>query len=186
MSQAIHNWAPSRIGDGQGPGGETVVTVEEFDRVQKVCFGNVKYLAFWESQLLAATEMTSSLLIYLFLFWHLVTAHIQRMQLEEEDMSAFNAGLVLVMGRIERVWDKSKPLIILYLLIPAALDGILLYCIFRLRHIQAQMTEGLGGQYSGNEWGFGQIVSIIMFVPVLVDMAFTGWRYRILVLPRVR
>lgn len=98
-------------------------------------------------------------------------------------MSAFNAGLVLVMGRIERVWRKSKALIILYLLVPAALDGILLYCIFRLRHIQAHMTQGLGGQYAGNEWGFGQIVSIIMFVPVLVDMAFTGWTYRILVLP---
>jgi hypothetical protein len=183
VSQSIHNWAPSRIGEGKGPGGKTVVTNEEFQRVQKVCFGNVEYLAFWESQLLAATEMTSSLLIYLFLLWHLITAHVRRMELDEEDIGGFTSGLLLILGRIESVWKGSESLITVYLLIPAALDGILLYCIFRLRHIQSQMTQGLGGQYAGNEWGFGQIVSIVMFVPVLVDMAFTGWTYRILVLP---
>ncbi|CAG7560617.1 unnamed protein product [Fusarium equiseti] len=178
VSQSIHNWAPSRIGEGKGPGGKTVVTNEEFQRVQKVCFKDVEYLAFWESQLLAVTEMTSSLLIYLFLLWHLITAHVRRMELDEEDISGFTSGLLLILGRIESVWKGSESLITVYLVMPAALDGILLYCIFRLRHIQAQMTEGLDGQYAGNEWGFGQIVSIVMFVPVLVDMAFTGWTYR--------
>jgi hypothetical protein len=183
VSQSIHNWGPSRIGEGKGPGGETVVTNEEFERVQKVCFGSVKYLAFWESQLLAATELSSSLLIYLFLFWHLISANIQRIELDEEDIGAMTGGLLRIMGQIESVWKRSKPLITLFLCIPAALDGILLYCIFRLRHIQAEMAQGLGGQYAGNEWAFGQIVSIVMFVPVLVDMALSGWTYRILVLP---
>jgi len=183
VSQAIHNWAPSRIGEGKGPGGKTVVTIAEFQRVKELCFGNVRYLDFWESQLLAATEMASSLLIYLFLFWHLITAHIQMIESDEEDISGLTGGLVLIRRRIQSVRKRSKPLIALCLLVPAALDGILLYCIFRLRHIQSQMAQGLGGQYAGDEWGFGQIVSIIMFVPVLMEMAFTGWTNRILVLP---
>lgn len=183
VSQAIHNWASSRIGEGKGPGGETLVTNMEFKRVQEMCFGTVNYLAFWESQLLAATEMVASLLIYLFMIWHLITAHIQRMDSDEEDIGWITGGLLLIKGRMETMWKRSKPLRTLYLLIPATLDGILLYCIFRLRNIQAQMAHGLGGQYAGNEWGFGQIVSIVMFVPVLMDMAFTGWTCRVLVLP---
>jgi hypothetical protein len=183
MSQAIHNWAPSRIGEGKGPGGETLVTNEEFKRVQEMCFGTVNYLAFWESQLLAATEMVASLLIYLYMIWHLVTSHIRRMDSVEEDMGGVTGRLLLVEGRMGTIWKRSKPLRTLYLLIPATLDGILLYCIFRLRNIQAQMAYGLDEQYAGNEWGFGQIVSIVMFVPVLVDMAFTGWTCRVLVLP---
>lgn len=48
------------------------------------------------------------------------------------------------------------------------------------------MAKGRDGKYAGNECGFGQIVSIVMFLPVLMDMAFAGWTCRILVPPRLK
>jgi hypothetical protein len=181
VSQAIHNWAPSRIGEGNGPGGETLVTDEEFERVQEMCFGTVKRFASWESKLLAATEMAASLLIYLFMIWHLIIARIQRMEpndKEIEDIGRITAVLLRIRRQMEALWERFKLTKALFLLIPAALDGVLLYCIFRLRSIQGRMAQGLDGQYAGNEWGFGQVVSIVMFVPVVTNMAFAGWTCR--------
>lgn len=170
LSQAIHNWAPSRIGEGSGPAGETLITDEEFDKVQEMCFGTIEQFASWESRLLAATEMAGSLLIYLVMIWHLIMVELDEDTLQrtrKRTETLFQTWLVRA----------------LFLLIPAALGGILLYCIFRLRSIQAQMAGWLDGQYAGNEWGFGQIVGIVMFVPVVTDMAFAGWTRRTLIAP---
>ncbi|KAM5353124.1 hypothetical protein ACJZ2D_016989 [Fusarium nematophilum] len=162
VSQAIHNWAPSRIGEGNGPGGETLVTNEEFERVQGTCFGTVERFASRETRLLAATEMAASLLIYLFMIWHLIIAQIRRMEFEEEDIRRITANLLRIRRQMEALWERYNLVRALFLFIPAALDGILLYCIFRLRNIQGQMAQELDGQYAGNEWGFGQIVSIVI------------------------
>lgn len=181
LSQAIHNWAPSRIGEGSGPGGETLVTNEEFGRVQRMCFGTVEQFSSWESRLLAATEMAGSLLIYLFLLWHLITAETDG--IEFEDVGRITRTLLRIRSPTETLC-RRRPIRALFLLTPAALGGILLYCIFRLRSIQGQMAQWLDGRYAGNEWGFGQIVGIVMFVPVLMDMAFAGWTCRTLIAPR--
>lgn len=53
----------------------------------------------------------------------------------------------------------------------------LLWMIFTLRKLQEEMSEKMGQDYNGKDWGFGQIVSIMLFVPVGVEMAYQ-WRFR--------
>ncbi|KAH6888192.1 hypothetical protein B0T10DRAFT_562605 [Thelonectria olida] len=178
VSQALHNWAPLRIGEGKGPGGSTLVTDEEFSRVEEMCFGTIGRFTSWESRLLAGAEMAASILIYLCIIWHLVIAHVRRMErddVEMDDHRRITAAMSQARAYMEMPWKRSKLMRGLFLFIPAALNGILLYCIFRLRDIQERMLRGIEREYAGNEWGFGQIVSIIMFAPVVVEMAFTGW-----------
>jgi hypothetical protein len=180
VSQAIHNWAPSRIGEGNGPEGETLVTNEEFEMVQEMCFGTVERFAFWESTLLAATEMAASLSIYLGIVWHLIIAQIWKMKFDDRRIMT----ILLRMGRrMEVLWKRFKLIRVLFLSIPAALNGVLLYCIIRLRSVQGRMAQGMYGEYAANEWGFGQIVGIVMFGPVVTNMAFAGWTCRSLVAP---
>ncbi|KAF5666754.1 hypothetical protein FHETE_6088 [Fusarium heterosporum] len=38
------------------------------------------------------------------------------------------------------------------------------------------MSENMGEEYDGEDWDFGQIVSIVLFIPVAVEMAYR-WRF---------
>ncbi|KAK4445584.1 hypothetical protein QBC34DRAFT_163539 [Podospora aff. communis PSN243] len=48
----------------------------------------------------------------------------------------------------------------------------LLWGFWRLRSIERQLSETTTGRYAGNDWGFGQVVAIAMFVPVAAEMFF--------------
>jgi hypothetical protein len=52
----------------------------------------------------------------------------------------------------------------------------LLWVIVMLRKDQEQTSENMGQEYGGNEWGSGQIVFIILFIPVAVEVAY-WWRF---------
>lgn len=86
VSQGIHNWAPSRVGEAKGENGETVVTGEEWAQVKRVCFGPSSSLRAWEVKLLAATEMAASIMVYLFACWQLLVAVTDKMQADEQEV----------------------------------------------------------------------------------------------------
>jgi hypothetical protein len=52
----------------------------------------------------------------------------------------------------------------------------LLWVIFTLRRLQEEMSEDMGQEYNGKDWGFGQIVSVVLCIPVGVEMAYR-WRF---------
>lgn len=56
---------------------------------------------------------------------------------------------------------------------PVALSAPLLYFLFEFRAIQEEHIVSLGGQYTGNDWGFGQVISVLVFAPVLVEFVYT-------------
>jgi len=63
------------------------------------------------------------------------------------------------------------------LLTPLALSVPMIRGIFRLRDIQANVVDRMGSQYTGNEWGFGQIIGVGIFAPVITETAFEGWKH---------
>jgi hypothetical protein len=46
---------------------------------------------------------------------------------------------------------------------------------FRLRSYQKDITTAAGGDFPDEQWTFGQIVAVIVYMPVLVEVAFT-WK----------
>lgn len=178
LSQCIHNWAPVRVGEGNGPDGDTIITGEEWARVQGICFESVDKLTVKEDFLLAICEIIASISIFLFVIWHAVDIGIQRLD-EDDRYFGKERRRTMILSRtrnfIAKGWNGHNGVQVLLLFIPLVLGGALLWCIFRLRTIQAAATKNLGNEDPGNDWGFGQIVSIIMFAPVPVNMVFTAW-----------
>ncbi|KAK1655822.1 hypothetical protein BDP81DRAFT_388712 [Colletotrichum phormii] len=162
LSQCIHNWAPLRVGEGNGGDGKTYLTEEEWERIRDMCFGKVNNFTVSEHWALAVCEIIASLLIFLFMLWH-----------------AMELGIRRIAGVGE---SESGPGSALLLFVPLFFGCALLWCIFRLRSIQAAAASNMGSEYAGNDWGFGQIVGIIIFAPVPTEMLFAAWEARSLVL----
>jgi hypothetical protein len=78
-------------------------------------------------------------------------------------------------GKDEKLWDLSKrPFLALsVVVIPFSLSVPLLWGIYRIRQVEQQVSRSSGNLDVDNTWGFGQIVAIAMYTPVLLDFLFT-------------
>ncbi|CAG9945041.1 unnamed protein product [Clonostachys rosea f. rosea IK726] len=62
----------------------------------------------------------------------------------------------------------------LLMLVPLGLAAPLLWVIFHLRGLQEELARNVDEDYGGNSWGFGQIVAVVLYLPVAVDMFYRG------------
>ena len=51
------------------------------------------------------------------------------------------------------------------------------WAFFRLRRLQKDVIRAAGGEFSDERWTFGQIVAVIVYVPVFVEVTFS-WSKR--------
>ncbi|KAF4955200.1 hypothetical protein FGADI_4782 [Fusarium gaditjirri] len=175
LSRCIHAFGISPIGEGKG----SEVSSTDWSVVEDMCFPeeyrNIGRSTTFKS--LNGLELTASMITYISTFWLLAGlpgtcyGHDEKAEeaKEAEDKTSWR----------ERVnkWFSDRPLVaVLPLLVFAGLTIPLLWVIFTLRNVQEQMSENMGEKYDGNYWGFGQIVSIILFIPVGVEMAYR-WRF---------
>ncbi|KAK7436461.1 hypothetical protein CaCOL14_003809 [Colletotrichum acutatum] len=181
VSKCIHTWKPSQIGTAKGPEGRTLITREEWNRIENMCFGSTSFFTDTEQVILAVFEFLASISIFLFAIWRVSGAVVRKM--EEDDIAVGDrrqktAELKKMRELIQKAWEQRAIMQISLLLVPVVLAGPLLWSVFRLRTIQAAIAERLESTYSGNDWGFGQIIGIIIFVPIFTEMAFASWRSR--------
>ncbi len=168
LSQGIHTWAPTRIGKGNDEGQDTIDD-DEWVNLATVCLGDVRQLSDSEKWALAVLLMVSSLIVYLFIFWEMFgRTSILRAQ-EREKGGFFWRGIT---GRMQGALRSGLVQAVL-LISPTALAASLLYFIFELRSIQEEFTLSIGGKYTGNDWGFGQVISVTIFAPVLVEFLYS-------------
>ena len=75
----------------------------------------------------------------------------------------------------KKPWDLSKRpfLALCIVVIPFSLSVPLLWGIYKLRRLEQQISKASGNLNADNTWGFGQIVAIAMYTPVLLDFWFT-------------
>ncbi|KAF5538923.1 hypothetical protein FNAPI_10950 [Fusarium napiforme] len=175
LSRCIHAFDISPIGEGK----DSEVSPTDWSVVEDMCFP-AEYRDIGRSttfKSLNGLELTASLVTYIFTFWLLAglpgtcydRGEKEKYAKEAEDRTSWR----------ERVnkWFSDRPLVaVLPLLVFVGLTIPLLVVIFTLRNLQEQMSENMGENYDGNYWGFGQIVSIILFIPVGVEMAYR-WRF---------
>ncbi|KAL1835671.1 hypothetical protein VTJ49DRAFT_6254 [Mycothermus thermophilus] len=70
------------------------------------------------------------------------------------------------------------PIVFAVLAVPMCLAAPLLWGFWRLRTLQMQLTQATGENYEGDDWGFGQVMAVTVFVPVLVEIVFQTVRIR--------
>ncbi|KAK2780418.1 hypothetical protein CKAH01_00362 [Colletotrichum kahawae] len=181
LSQCIHQWAPSRVGEGNGTEGETIVTIEEWNKIEALCFNSIKRLSASESKLMAGFELASSIVIYCFTIWCGLGVGARTLATQDREFGEerrITRVLLKSQRWVERLWKTYSGVRVVLILIPAVLGVPLLWYVFRLREIQSAALDRLGVEYTGNEWGFGQVVGIVIFAPVVTDMVFAAWAAR--------
>lgn len=175
LSQFIRNWGPLQVGEGAERSSSTLITQLEWVHIQHACSEHVDKLTDAEFWLFYVCEIISSLLIVLFALWHAMGVGLQRWK-NDEKLHGQEVKGTFVLSRthkmLQRVWHGHQTLL---LFLPVAFGGALLWCIFRLRNIQEAAAVWLEVDYSGNDWGFGQIVGLLIFAPVIAETGFAAW-----------
>lgn len=175
LSRCIHGFEPGPI----GPDPDNKVDAEEWAMVEKTCFhkgfSDLKKDMTWRA--LPGLELTASLITYLFALWLLST--LPHTQHSSEKYTKGRRGVEKLLSwreKVTRWFEDRRPSTIVPLLAMIGFTIPLMVVIFTLRDLQKKLSSSLGQTYAGDNWGFGQIVSIVLFVPVGVDMAYS-WRF---------
>jgi hypothetical protein len=64
-----------------------------------------------------------------------------------------------------RMWLALNTTILIFLIVH-------FWAFFRLRRFQSDMNEAAGAEFPDGHWTFGQIVSVVVFFPVVVEVFF--------------
>ncbi|GAB1320019.1 hypothetical protein MFIFM68171_10229 [Madurella fahalii] len=172
FSESVRTWAPTQIGESAGDGGVTYVDEDEWDALGRACFGTLEYLTEKDYTILGAFQMVASLFIILFSICTLVPPVLRRLNYDRyggdspvlKPMTAF-------CNKASHACQQS-PLKYVLLATPVCLAAPLLWGFWKLRTLQKELATATGKDYEGNEWGFGQVIAITIFVPVGVEMIF--------------
>ncbi|KAL2687641.1 hypothetical protein Neosp_005203 [[Neocosmospora] mangrovei] len=175
LSRCIHSFGPSPIGTGD----DKDVDPEDWAKIADMClfggFGELKKDVTWKA--LPGLELTASLITYFFAFW-LLSGLPNTRYIPSENTKGYR-GVERVLSWREKVtkWFENRWIsLIAPLLLIVGLTIPLVVMIFKLRDLQKELSSFMGESYEGDNWGFGQIVSIVLFVPVGIDMAYS-WRF---------
>lgn len=176
VSQSMWYFAPSIVGDGKGSGGTTYITDNEWRTLWRMCFESgsreVAALSSIEFHALGAFHMLASVVVVLYGIGAFVVLVLRLF----ESITARTPGrvrrklgvLVRFVGRvIQKRWAEQ-----LFVWLPCWLTAPLFWGFWRLRSIEKQLAETTVGHYTGNDWGFGQVMAVTIFVPVVVEMLF--------------
>jgi len=173
LEQSIRNFGPSEIGEGKGDGGKTYVTDKEWGAINTLCFGGIVYTTDNEDYILSIFQMAGSLFVFLFTVGFSIPTILQQIRYvfgEENPFQQRFGGWVDWASGI--CWLRAMRWALLGL--PFCLAVPLLWGFWRLRGLQAQLSASMGAEYRADEWGFGQVMAITVFVPVAAEMVFVG------------
>jgi len=152
----------SRIGDGR----DSSISTADWRLIENVCFRDVQRIERPLETLLTACGIMSYLLLSAIVIGKIAWT------LTEEYRARWFVWTTKP-GRISQAWISrcytTMCAIVLALLI------IQFWGFYRVRQVQKDMTLAAGGDFSDGEWTFGQIVAVIVFLPVFVELAFV-WR----------
>ncbi|KAK3985863.1 hypothetical protein QBC44DRAFT_334264 [Cladorrhinum sp. PSN332] len=173
VSQSIRNFAQTQAGDGKGDGGGTDISDVDWAKVRKLCFAT---LSARDHRIMRAFQLLASLSVLLFTIGALVPPGLRRLNHNFPGKSAvweivstkLDAGNRIVTKHI--AWLR-------YILIstPVLLAAPLFWGFWKLRALQKSLSMTITGYYEGDEWGFGQVMAIAIFLPVIAEMVF-AWR----------
>ncbi|OBS22305.1 hypothetical protein FPOA_08641 [Fusarium poae] len=163
------------IGNGEG----SEVSSTDWDAIEDMCFPH-EYRQLGETMTYRSLnwlELTASLIAYLFSFWLLAGLPKTHPHLNEKAQEGQESEVEPSWRDRVNVWFSGRPVIsVVPLFVVVGLSVPLLWAVFTLRKVQGEISKNMGQEYDGNEWGFGQIVSIVLFIPVAVDMVYQ-WRF---------
>lgn len=166
VSQMIGDFGQSQVGVGAGPGGITIITTEEMSSLTTLCLSGLKVLTVKEQKFLGRFEAAGSIIVslygLLYLLWF-ITKRQSRRQTQ---------WVYTKFQSIPTPYRKPIFLIRIIVVLIPLLTAPLLWGLMRLRGIQKALADASSSSYTDNQWTFGQVVAVMIFVPVFTETAY--------------
>lgn len=171
VSRMIGDFAPSQVGQGAGPGGTTIVNTTDWNTLNVLCFTGVQQLTDNETMAIEGFGIAGSIILSLFIICPLLWTMLQSLDLSfvkliEREFSAL---------RKKRAMQSLGPRAMLVLVPLLTIPEI--WGVFRIRNVQEALTNTTGIEYTDNQWTFGQVVAVVIFAPVIVEVAYLSIRH---------
>lgn len=160
LSRMIESFGASVVGDKPSD----ALTKNEWNMLQNICLSGTSPPSEAEYRSMNAFGIMSFLLTSLFAISKIVMAGIRRHY--DHRLQQHHKLVSKVQERLHIVKQ------ILIVCIPFLSIG-LIWSYLRLQSFQTHITNALSTENSISEWGFGQVVAVIVFLPVIVEALFS-------------
>jgi len=130
-----------------------------------MCFVDVNKLTVKEGQAVEVFGIIGSLFILVLVLFLVVRQIMIRLAVKLPSFCAFNLTP-----------KRRNALNILFLIVVPMIAVSQFWTIFRLRSLQREMAKTAGNDDLENDWTFGQIVAVTVFIPVFVETWY-AWRH---------
>ncbi|KAF2872294.1 hypothetical protein BDV95DRAFT_605923 [Massariosphaeria phaeospora] len=167
VSRMIANYGKSQIGDSP----EAVITDIDWSKIEEACFAGVVATSPSEDSAMNIWGVVSWLFFSVILVYKIIALGIKSRH-EQQWKWICDHNLALDVETVPgcQLWT-------LIWISTLVLSVGQLWSFFRLQRLQRDMTRAAGSSYTDEQFTFGQIVSVIVFVPVLVEGLYL-WRNR--------
>lgn len=161
LSRMIESFGDSMIGDGPND----VLSNAEWNTIEAICLAGTNPPSDAELRLINGMGIMTFLMLSALAISKIVVSGVRRhhVQLIER-----YAGPAI---RFQRFIYALKTAIVAS---APFLSAFLIWSYFELQQFQSRIVYAVGIEDSDSQWGFGQVVSVIVFLPVLVEALF-GW-----------
>ncbi|KAL8907481.1 MAG: hypothetical protein Q9207_001385 [Kuettlingeria erythrocarpa] len=166
-SKMVGYFGPSLIGNGP----DRVVSDDDWNVIQGMCTANVRSISSPETVVMQLFGVAGSLFVCFCALLKIIWLGLQRQHGNSRLVQWIRAHHVSLGPRTSVAFVVVLPIL--------AISQI--WTILRLRRFQVDVSHSTGNRDSDDQWTFGQIVAITVFVPVLVEFGFrwVAWKHEI-------
>ncbi|KAL8952015.1 MAG: hypothetical protein Q9222_002034 [Ikaeria aurantiellina] len=165
-SKMVGYFGPSLIGNGP----DQVISDSDWMTIQALCTGNVRDVSNRELIAMQFFGVAGSLYVCICALLKVMWLGLQRQHEDSKLVKLLHKHRIAVGPKMSILFLVLSPLI--------AISQI--WTILRLRQFQAGISSNTGNMNYDNEWTFGQIAAITVFVPVLVECWFRWTKAEVL------
>lgn len=172
ISRMISDFGPSQIGIPK-PGSPTaVVSPVEAGNIEQLCWTNGSNLSKAETIAFDVFAVGGSLFVSIVLVGTLIWVLLTRRR-PDVVRRLKHSRTFMVNGR-NTISVKSVRLLLLFNVFLWGAPQ--LWGILRLRAMQQALAVSTGTSDQDNSWGFGQIVAVVIFLPVFLEFVYVYWK----------
>jgi hypothetical protein len=152
----------SEIGDSAG----SVISNADWAQIQNACYDSVTALSNAEVLCMSIFGIGG----WLFLSILAVSNMICRIIDERHSESNFTRFLSYKYWTEKRTWMQRPISAWILFVVVTVLEASQIWAYFRMQRQQLEMTQAEGVSYPDEKWAFGQVVAVLVFAPVLVEV----------------
>lgn len=164
LSRMIQTYGPSKIGEGGG----TVISTSDYTIIWQLCNEGVIPVTSRETQAINASGIMSWAVISMFAIAAMVGLGVKRNHPDSRLRRRIDRAFLLPV-RDHTGRRRTTPTALVAIFVVPILSILQIWAYFRLQRYQEDMSNSTKSGNSDLEWGFGQIVAVTVFVPILVE-----------------